>query len=116
MPTPPTISGLLKRIQGEPNVAELYQQLGNLYFKKGMKKKAKSAYERSLELDPCDPWTRLYIGNWHYSVDEDRKTVEYFEQAARLLPNIAAPFWALGDAYAALGVDFVNHSELPART
>lgn len=105
MPRRSTISALLKRIQHAPRSAELHQKLGSAYLRLGMESEAKAAYERALELDPCDPWTLLYFGNWHYWVDEDRKAVEYYKRAGQLLPSTAAPFWALGDAYAALGLD-----------
>jgi cytochrome c-type biogenesis protein CcmH/NrfG len=50
-----TISSLLKRIKAAPKNAELHQRLGNLYFKQGLMREAKTAYQRSLELAPQDP-------------------------------------------------------------
>ncbi|HEY5915083.1 MAG TPA: tetratricopeptide repeat protein [Verrucomicrobiae bacterium] len=105
MPNPRVISSLLKRIKAHPNNAELFQRLGNLYFKKGCVRKAKTAYDRSLDLNPADPWTHLFVGNWHYAAGEYREALEHFRYAAQYVPQIPAQFWALGDAYAALGID-----------
>ena len=85
--------------------AELHKKIGRLYLKEGKMEAAKAAYERSLELDPCDPWTHLYLGNWHYTADENREAAKCFEYAAHLLSEIPVAFWCLGDAYAALGFD-----------
>jgi tetratricopeptide (TPR) repeat protein len=99
------IASLLGRIEAAPRDAELHQELGKLYRKKGMMEEARVAYERSLELDPCDPWTYLYLGNWHYSMKQHREAAEYFKHAARLMPDAAIAFICLADSYAALGFD-----------
>jgi Tfp pilus assembly protein PilF len=70
-----------------------------------MMEEAKAAYERSLELDPCDPWTHLYLGNWYYEMNQQRNAVESFKSAARSMPDSAITFVCLADAYAALGFD-----------
>jgi tetratricopeptide (TPR) repeat protein len=105
MPTPRSISSLLKRIKADPNNAELHQKLGNTYFKHGLRVRAKASYDRALQLDPADPWTHLFIGNWHSARREHRKALEHFKYAARYVPHLPVQFWALGDAYAALGID-----------
>ncbi|MFN7139271.1 MAG: tetratricopeptide repeat protein [Limisphaerales bacterium] len=105
MPRRPTIATLLKRIEAAPRDAELHQELGLSYRKKGLMEEAKVAYERSLELDPFDPWTHLYLGNWYFTMDQYREAVECFNCAARLMPQIAIAFVSLGHAYAALGFD-----------
>ena len=104
MPRRPTIDTLLKRIEATPQDAALYQQLGSRYLEKGLREEAKSALDRSLELEPSDPWTHLYLGNWHYRID-NREAVKCFKRAVLLMPNDAIGFVCLGDAYAALGFD-----------
>src|SRR5207249_7165903 len=74
-------------------------------FKQGAMGKAKAAYERALQLDPTDPWTHLFVGNWHMAADEYREALEHFKHSAQYVPQIPVQFWALGDAYAALGID-----------
>ena len=101
----PTTDTLLKRLRAAPRDAELHQELGKAYLEKGLMEEAKAAYERSLELDPCDPWTYLFLGNWYYTMDRHREAVESFKCAARLRPDISIAFVGLADAYAALGFD-----------
>lgn len=103
MPRSKTIASLVRQIEAHPKDAELHQELGLLYRKKGLMDESKAAYERSLELDPCDPWTHLYLGNWHYTLDQYEDAIECWNYAARLLPDKAIPFCCLGDAYNALG-------------
>ena len=98
-----TVAELLERIDAEPSNAELFQSLGLLYLKQGMMEKARDAYDRSLELDPCDAWTHLYLGNWHYALDQFQDAIDCFEYAQRLMPENCAPVWCLGDAYTGLG-------------
>jgi tetratricopeptide (TPR) repeat protein len=104
MPSRTTIPSLLRRIREEPSDAELHQGLGRLYLKKGMTQLAKAAYERSLELDPCDPWTHLYLGNWYEFVQEYEQALECFAYAARLLPDDSTAFWCMAGAYESLGM------------
>src|SRR5689334_12815622 len=105
MSTTREISSLLKRIKADPNNVAAYQELGNAYFKCGQRAEARGAYDKALELDSRDPWTHLFVGNWHYAAGEYRKALDHFKFAAQYVPQIPAQFWALGDAYAALGID-----------
>lgn len=105
MSTPRNISSLLKQIEADPNNVEMYQKLGNAYFEHGQTADARAAYDKALELDYTDPWTHLFVGNWHYAAGQYRKALGHFKFAAQYVPQIPVQFWALGDAYAALGID-----------
>lgn len=57
----------------------------------------------SLRLNPKDPFTHLYLGNWHYAQADYAAAIKEFRHAARLMPNQAVSFWCLADAYAGQG-------------
>ena len=95
------IADTLYLIERRPNDAELFQKLGGLYRKKGKMAEGKAAFEKSLELDPRDPWTHLFLGNWHYFQDDFASAIEHFANAASLMPDCAVAFWCLAEAYEA---------------
>jgi Flp pilus assembly protein TadD len=60
-----TVEGVLALIDEQPDDAESHQRLGKAYSAAGRYEEARTAYERSLELDPTDPFTHFYLGNWY---------------------------------------------------
>lgn len=78
MSTPQDISSLLKQIEADPKNVELYQKLGHAYLKHGRTAKARGAYDKALELDSTDPWTHLFVGNWHFAAGAYRKALDHF--------------------------------------
>ena len=98
------LSDLLRRIQRHPNEAELYQELGKSYRRRGKMKEAKVAYEKSLALNPTDPWTHLLLGDWHYNQDVFTSAIEQYEHAALLMLGISVPYWCLANAYEKQGL------------
>lgn len=87
---------LLRELTGD---AEFFQELGKLFRRHVSMATAKAAYDVSLRLDPCDPFTHLYVGNWHYQQGELGEAVECFEYAAGLRPDLAVCYWCLADMY-----------------
>ena len=100
---PDTVEEVLALIDERPGDAELFQLLGKLYLRAGRLGEARDAYERSLALDPNDPWTHLYMGNWYYRVSKLREALEEFKNAAELLPSEAIVYTCQGDIYRAQG-------------
>ncbi len=94
-----TIENVLARIADRPADAELFQRLGQAYLKTGRLDEARLAYERSLELEPGDPFTHLYLGNWFYGRRMYPEALARFQHAATLMPHEAVVFWCQGDAY-----------------
>lgn len=97
------IKRLKVRIDADPKNAELYQELGKLYVKGDELGKAKSAYEKSLALDPSDAWTHLYLGNWHYHGGEYDLALSSFLEATELIPDHPIAFWCAADMQEKLG-------------
>lgn len=102
---PRTVAGVLARLKKRPDDAELFQLLGKLYLKGGKLKEARKAYERSLVLDPKDPFTHLYLGNWLFHVGKPRQALKSFKVAAKFLPENAIVYDCQGDIYRAQGRD-----------
>jgi tetratricopeptide (TPR) repeat protein len=97
------LSELTRLIGLRPDDANLFQLLGKLLRERGRREEARMAFERSIALDPNDPWTHLYLGNWHYTQEDFLVAIESFSRAAKLLPNSAVGFWCLANAHEALG-------------
>ena len=93
------IADTLYLIEQRPNDALLFMELGNLHHRQGKNAEEKAAYEKSLELNPSDPWTHLYLGNWYYSQNDFTSALERFANAATLMPDSAVPFLCLAEAY-----------------
>src|SRR5689334_144208 len=98
-----TIEDILALIEKRPDDAGLFQLLGQRYLESGRMTEARSAYERSLALNPSDGWTYLYLGNWFYHVGQGREALERFKRAAELLPDEAIVYTTQGDIYRAQG-------------
>ena len=98
-----TVEEVLALIEERPTEAELFQLLGRLYFEEHRFEEARAAYERALALNPNDPFTHLYLGNWFWAAGQRRKALERFEHAATLLPDEGVVYWTQGDIYQALG-------------
>jgi len=87
----------------DPSDAGAHNNLGVLYYQKGLIPEAVAAFGRALELDPRMQVAQTnlelaYRENGHY----DRRVAELGERL-RLAPHDAAARWELGRAYAALG-------------
>src|SRR4051812_20512516 len=93
------IALLRSRIERNPANAALFQALGKAYLKIGSFEEAESAYRRSLELAPDDPWTRLFLGNVFYARRQYREALSEFERTRELAPHIAMPYICMADAY-----------------
>ena len=99
----PELTELVRRTERRPDDAELLHSLGKRFFERGRTTEAREAYERSLALDPENPWTLLLLGNWHYSQGELFEAVERFTLAAELMPGKAVAYWCLAELYEAQG-------------
>ncbi len=87
----------------DPSDAGAHNNLGVLYYQKGLIPEAVAAFGRALELDPRMQVAQTnlelaYRENGHY----DRRVAELRERL-RLAPNDLDARWELGRAYAALG-------------
>jgi tetratricopeptide (TPR) repeat protein len=95
----PETTHALAQVRQHPDSAELFQRLGKIYFKRRMTVDAKSAFEKSLVLDPRDPWSNLYLGKCHYVTMQLPDAVKCYARAAELMPDRSAAWWCLAEAY-----------------
>jgi tetratricopeptide (TPR) repeat protein len=100
---PETIEDVLALIENQPGDAELYQRLGQLYSEADRPEEARGAFERSIELDPNDAFTHLFLGNWCYKRRMYQEALTRFQHAAELMPDKPVAYWCQGDAYRAQG-------------
>jgi tetratricopeptide (TPR) repeat protein len=77
----------------------LFRRLGKPSRKLGMGEQARAAREESLRLDPCDPWTHLFLGNWYFERGDYPSAIERFGYARMLLPDRSPPYICLADAF-----------------
>jgi hypothetical protein len=94
---------LTRRIEMSPQDAGLLQLLGKQFRERKRIGEAREAFERSLALDPSDPWTHLYLGDCHCIEDDHLAAIERFSDAARLMPDRSPAFWCLANAHEAVG-------------
>ncbi len=67
--------------------SELFQELGKTFTRYVLHEHAKAALDVSLELDPCDGYTHLYLGDWFYGRKQYEAALERFEYAAERMPD-----------------------------
>lgn len=94
---------LLRFIEGRPYHARALQSLGNWYRKRGRPDEARDAWECALAMNPCDPFTHLYLGNLAYERRDLAAALERFHDAEMLAPALSVPLWCQADVYEALG-------------
>ena len=88
-----TVEEVLARLKERPDDAELYQQLGDLYFEQREIMEAWRAYMQSLRLNPDDPWTCLKFGTLLTICDDKKYARELFDYAIDLAPELAVAHW-----------------------
>ena len=64
---------------------------------------ARDAFEKSLAIDPNDPWNYLYMGHCYDAQGDLLVAIDQFSRAAELMPGQSIAYLCLGDAHAALG-------------
>jgi tetratricopeptide (TPR) repeat protein len=100
---PENLNEIRDRLDLEPYDAELHQALGRGLLKDGNLGAARDAYERSIVLDPADPWSYLYLGNLFYWQQDYRQAIEQFQHARQRGPELAIVHVCIADAYHGLG-------------
>jgi cytochrome c-type biogenesis protein CcmH/NrfG len=96
---PTTVEKVLALLRERPDDAELYQQLGDLYFKQGELMEAWKAFMQSLRINPDDPWTCLKFGTLLTLCDDKKYARELFDHAIKLDPDLAVSHWCSGNLY-----------------
>lgn len=74
-------------IRQDPNNAEAWAHLGNLYYDAGKAQQAVDAYEKSLELKPGDTSVMVDCGVMYRELGNYEKALEYFRAALKIDPK-----------------------------
>jgi cytochrome c-type biogenesis protein CcmH/NrfG len=96
---PETVEEVLELLKERPDDAELYQQLGELHFKRRELMEAWHAFMHSLRLNPENPWTCLKFGTLLTICDDKQYARTLFDYAIQLNPELAVAHWCSGDLY-----------------
>ena len=100
-----TLDELLAGEMQTPDDVDLLVRIGIRYVKLPQLDRAYEYYMRALQLDPDDGWTHIYLGNLNYASKRYPDAFSCFSRGAELLPEVACPYWCLGDVYHAMGND-----------
>jgi cytochrome c-type biogenesis protein CcmH/NrfG len=100
---PATIEQALALLKERPNDAELYQQLGGLYFQRGDLNEAWQAFTTSFHLNPDDPWTALRFGTLLTICDDKKFARTLFDHALNLAPNLSTAWWVSANLHRKVG-------------
>ena len=94
---------VLARLRELSDDAEFFQDIAKVFSRHKHFDHALAAFELSMQLDPCDGFTHLYLGNWYYREKQYEVALERFEYACELMPELAVSYWCVADVYEALG-------------
>ena len=61
---------------------------------------AEAYFDRAIAIDPENPWVNLFFGNLYFTWGKNDNAITYFKTAISLAPDVACPYWCLGDVYA----------------
>jgi tetratricopeptide (TPR) repeat protein len=90
---------LLAQLRERSDDAQFFQDLAKEFHKQKLYQHEKAAYELSLELDPLDRFTHLYLGNWYYRERKYGPALEHFERARDLMPDDSTAFWCMAGVF-----------------
>jgi len=88
-----------KAIEVDPDYADAHRELGWLLNQTEPSAQAEYHLRRSLEVNPEDPWTRVYLGNLLWARGDIPAAIPEFQQAIKLMPDQALPLWSLANVY-----------------
>lgn len=90
------LDALLKATQATPDDAQIWTQLGHLYFDVGEPDKAIDAYVKSLEVDPSRPEVWIDLGVMYRRAGDPKKSIQSFEKALSLNQRHEVALYNLG--------------------
>lgn len=93
----------IKAIQIDPNQAEGYYNIGNIYAINKKYDVAKKFYLKAIEVDPGSARAYNNLGNIYFETGDLNKALECYNNAINLEPNYETPLYHAGLIYKGLG-------------
>jgi tetratricopeptide (TPR) repeat protein len=90
-----------KAIELDSNDAEAHREMGKILIDEGLLPDAEYHLRRAIELDPADPFARLFLGNLFMWRSEYAAALTEFEWAREAAPDLSAPLWCMADVHTA---------------
>lgn len=81
------IAALEEAVAAEPDRASLWEPLGRAFFATAQLGRARSAFERLLEIDPSDHFAHFGVGRCWEREGDLRQAVTHYRIASALSPN-----------------------------
>ena len=79
---------------------ENYNNLGKAYIKTGRPELAQKSFEEALNLDVKNPQTYINLALYYSDIEKDsKKQAHYLKQAIKINPNLADPYYQIGNIY-----------------
>ncbi len=90
------ILALEREVAANPNNAEAWAQLGNIWFDTNKYDKAIEAYEKSLAIQPDNPDVLTDLGVMYRRIGKPDKAIECFDRAIAIDPKHDTPYFNKG--------------------
>ncbi len=86
-------------VQLDPNFAQAYYGLGNVYKRKRDYVNAEKAYKNAIEKDSKFVNAYNYLGYVQYRQGQYTEALNSYQAAINIDPNFDKPYWGIGDVY-----------------
>lgn len=80
-------SGNRSRGSSEPNLAQVYADMGGAYLQRGQRDEAREKLQRALDLDPQLPAAHHYFGELYHQLGQNADAELHFRKALKLAPG-----------------------------
>ncbi|MDA8169120.1 MAG: tetratricopeptide repeat protein [Nitrospiraceae bacterium] len=94
---------LEKKLKENPDDAEAWYHLADVYDRNGLYSKSVEAYRKTVSLKPDMGYAYLRMGTAYDRLHQPEQAVKAFEQAIKKMPDYAVAYNNLGVAYGKLG-------------
>jgi tetratricopeptide (TPR) repeat protein len=100
---PKAVEEFQAALGGQPDSAELHEQLGDALLLDKDAVEGKAEIEKALQIDPTRTSSLYLLGCVYFRNRDSSKSIEYFQRALRFEPNFLPARAALGKAFMRVG-------------
>lgn len=95
-PDPAMVEEISKRLEQDPNNAQLNVQMGNMLFDSQKFEEAVSYYQKALQSEPKNPDVIVDLGVCYFNLDDFTKAKDLFQEALKINPNHVNALYNVG--------------------